>query len=211
MEVKLVSEPQGDEKFVLARSADRRQKEKAMHDRFQSGLEAALRKMQAAAESGRLKDGRRLCGAEHNRRYADFGIMRTSHCPTAYLRGSSRSCGAHNYKPFKNCTMSSGRDRAVLRVLGDFRRAAPARPPGSCSGFQVCIQVLVRRLCRFVSKPDRDDRKVNARLEQVHRSRMPDHVRRNVHRPQRRMLQCCPLACQFQTFRDAGAGHGVAT
>ena len=56
VEVKFVSGPQGEEKFVLARSADRRQKEKAMHDRFQGRLEAALGKMQAAAGSGRLKD-----------------------------------------------------------------------------------------------------------------------------------------------------------
>ena len=56
VEVKLVSGPQGDETFVLARSADRRQKEKAMHDRFRERLEAALGKIQAAAESGRLKD-----------------------------------------------------------------------------------------------------------------------------------------------------------
>ena len=48
--------PDGDETFVLARSADRREKEKAMHQRFIERLEAALRKMQASAESGRLKD-----------------------------------------------------------------------------------------------------------------------------------------------------------
>jgi transposase len=35
---------------------DRREKEKAMHQRFVDRLEAALRKMQASAESGRLKD-----------------------------------------------------------------------------------------------------------------------------------------------------------
>jgi transposase len=56
VEVKLVSGPEGEEMFILARSADRRQKEKAMHDRFIERLEEALRKMQASAESGRLKD-----------------------------------------------------------------------------------------------------------------------------------------------------------
>ena len=56
VEVKLVSGPEGEETFVLARSADRRQKEKAMHDRFLQRLEEALRKMQASAASGRLKD-----------------------------------------------------------------------------------------------------------------------------------------------------------
>jgi len=56
VEVKLVPGPEGDETFILARSADRREKEKAMHQRFVERLEEALRKMQASAESGRLKD-----------------------------------------------------------------------------------------------------------------------------------------------------------
>jgi transposase len=56
VEVQLVPGPEGDETFVLARSVDRRDKEKAMHQRFLDRLEAALRKMQASAESGRLKD-----------------------------------------------------------------------------------------------------------------------------------------------------------
>jgi transposase len=54
--VKLVPGPEGDETFILARSVDRREKEKAMHQRFVERLEAALCKMQASAESGRLKD-----------------------------------------------------------------------------------------------------------------------------------------------------------
>jgi transposase len=54
--VKLVPGPQRDETFLLARSVDRREKEKAMHERFIGRLEAALQKMQASAESGRLKD-----------------------------------------------------------------------------------------------------------------------------------------------------------
>lgn len=56
VEVKLVSGPDGDETFLLARSADRRAKELAMHEKFTSRLEAGIRKMQAAAETGRLKD-----------------------------------------------------------------------------------------------------------------------------------------------------------
>ncbi|MFH1268327.1 MAG: IS1634 family transposase [Planctomycetota bacterium] len=56
VEVKLVPGPEGDETFILARSADRREKEKAMHERFVERLEDALQKMQSAAESGRLKD-----------------------------------------------------------------------------------------------------------------------------------------------------------
>jgi transposase len=56
VEVQLVPGPNGDETFVLARSVDRREKEKAMHERFIDRLQAALEKMQASAESGRLKD-----------------------------------------------------------------------------------------------------------------------------------------------------------
>jgi transposase len=56
VEVKLVEGPDGREVFVLARSKDRRQKEKAMHQRFLERMEAALQKMQQSAATGRLKD-----------------------------------------------------------------------------------------------------------------------------------------------------------
>jgi transposase len=56
VEVKLIPGPGGDETFILARSADRRAKEQAMHVRFSQRIEAGLLKLQAAAESGRLKD-----------------------------------------------------------------------------------------------------------------------------------------------------------
>jgi hypothetical protein len=56
VEVKLVPGPDGDETFILARSADRRAKELAMHEKFTQRLESGLLKMQAAALAGRLKD-----------------------------------------------------------------------------------------------------------------------------------------------------------
>ena len=56
VEVKLVPGPDGTETFVLARSADRRKKEEAMHRRFLERFEASLERMRAQAESGRLKD-----------------------------------------------------------------------------------------------------------------------------------------------------------
>jgi hypothetical protein len=56
VEVQLAPGPDGDETFVLARSADRREKEKAMHDRFAQRLQTALEKMQASVAAGRLKD-----------------------------------------------------------------------------------------------------------------------------------------------------------
>jgi transposase len=56
VEVKLVPGPSGDETFILARSGDRRAKELAMHEKFTLRMEEGLQKLQAAAESGRLKD-----------------------------------------------------------------------------------------------------------------------------------------------------------
>lgn len=56
VEVKLVPGPDGDETFILARSADRRKKEQAMHQRFCDRLEQGLVKLQASIASGRLKD-----------------------------------------------------------------------------------------------------------------------------------------------------------
>jgi transposase len=56
VEVQLVPSPHGSETFVLARSADRRKKEQAMHQRFLDRLEAALQKLAAGAASGRLRD-----------------------------------------------------------------------------------------------------------------------------------------------------------
>jgi transposase len=56
VEVKLAPGPQGDEQFILTRSADRRAKEQAMHERFVKRMEAGLQKLQAAAQAGRLRD-----------------------------------------------------------------------------------------------------------------------------------------------------------
>ncbi len=56
VEVKLVPGPGGEETFILARSADRREKEKAMHERFVERMENQLQKLQTGAQSGRLKE-----------------------------------------------------------------------------------------------------------------------------------------------------------
>jgi transposase len=56
VEVRLVPGPDGAETFILARSADRREKEKAMHERFVERFEAGLTKLQASAEKGMLPD-----------------------------------------------------------------------------------------------------------------------------------------------------------
>ncbi len=71
VEVKLVPAPDGAETFILARSADRREKEQAMHEKFTARLEAGLKKMQAAAGVGTVEGRscrRRTIGtAEGNR------------------------------------------------------------------------------------------------------------------------------------------------
>ncbi len=56
VEVKLVPSPDGQETFILARSAERREKEKAIHERFLARMEAGLQKLQAAMASGRLRE-----------------------------------------------------------------------------------------------------------------------------------------------------------
>jgi transposase len=56
IEVKRVDAPDGSEDtFILCRSADRRQKEAAIHDRFERRIEERLTRMQAAVQSGRLR------------------------------------------------------------------------------------------------------------------------------------------------------------
>ena len=56
MEVKLVASPGGKETFILARSAERREKEKAIQERFVRRMEEGLQQLQAAMQSGRLHD-----------------------------------------------------------------------------------------------------------------------------------------------------------
>ena len=56
VEVKRVQSPEGQEVFLLARSADRRAKEQAMHERFVVRLEEGLRHLEASMASGRLRD-----------------------------------------------------------------------------------------------------------------------------------------------------------
>jgi len=56
VEVKLVPAPDGgSDTFILCRSAERRQKEAAIHDRFETKMEAGLTRLAQAIESGRLQ------------------------------------------------------------------------------------------------------------------------------------------------------------
>lgn len=55
LEVKLCPTPDGAEVFILCRSADRREKERAMHARFEARIEAGLERISARCASKRLK------------------------------------------------------------------------------------------------------------------------------------------------------------
>jgi transposase len=58
VEVKLVNSPDGQETFVLCRSADRREKEKAIHERFAKRIEAGLGKLDRELKQARRKRDR---------------------------------------------------------------------------------------------------------------------------------------------------------
>jgi hypothetical protein len=54
VEVKLCPSPEGTETYILCRSRDRREKEKAMHERFERRIEEGLRRIEAACHRQRL-------------------------------------------------------------------------------------------------------------------------------------------------------------
>ena len=55
LEVKLCPSPDGEETFILCRSGARREKEKAMHDRFESRIEEGLSKIEQTCRKKRYK------------------------------------------------------------------------------------------------------------------------------------------------------------
>lgn len=55
LEVKLCPSPEGQETFILCRSAERREKEKAMHQRFEQRIEAGLRGIEESCRKRRHK------------------------------------------------------------------------------------------------------------------------------------------------------------
>jgi transposase len=55
LEVKLVASPDGQETFILCRSADRAQKEQAMHERFARRIEDGLRRMEEGCSKRKQK------------------------------------------------------------------------------------------------------------------------------------------------------------
>jgi transposase len=55
LEVKLCPSPDGEETFILCRSEDRRQKERAMHERFARRIEEGLRKIEESCRRRKYK------------------------------------------------------------------------------------------------------------------------------------------------------------
>src|SRR6266702_3861996 len=56
VEVKKVAIPQGEETYILCRTAGRREKEKAIRERFCSRMEEALKRLEKTMATGRLKN-----------------------------------------------------------------------------------------------------------------------------------------------------------
>ena len=60
VEVKQVAIPQGEETYILCRTAGRKEKETAIRKRFSSSMEAALERLAKTIETGRLKDRNKM-------------------------------------------------------------------------------------------------------------------------------------------------------
>ena len=60
VEVKQVAVPQGEETYILCRTAGRKEKEKAIRERFSTLMELALQRLQKTIAAGRLKDRNKM-------------------------------------------------------------------------------------------------------------------------------------------------------
>jgi transposase len=60
VEVKKVAIPQGEETYILCRTAGRKEKEKAIRNRFSVRMEDALQRLSKTIETGRLKDRNKM-------------------------------------------------------------------------------------------------------------------------------------------------------
>ncbi len=60
VEVKKVAIPQGEETYILCRTAGRKEKEQAIRNRFSTRMEDALKRLAKAIETGRLKDRNKM-------------------------------------------------------------------------------------------------------------------------------------------------------
>jgi transposase len=60
VEIKKVSIPQGEETYILCRTSGRKEKEKAIRNRFSNSMETALKGLEKAIVTGRLKDRNKM-------------------------------------------------------------------------------------------------------------------------------------------------------
>jgi transposase len=60
VEVKQVAIPQGEETYILCRTAGRKEKERAIRNRFSARMEDALQRLAKTIEAGRLKDRNKM-------------------------------------------------------------------------------------------------------------------------------------------------------
>lgn len=60
VEVKKVAIPRGEETFILCRTSGRKEKEKAIRNRFSNRMEDALKRLAKTIEAGRLKDRNKM-------------------------------------------------------------------------------------------------------------------------------------------------------
>jgi hypothetical protein len=60
VEVKKVAIPQGEETYILCRTAGRKEKEKAIRNRFSARMEDALTRLARTIATGRLKDRNKM-------------------------------------------------------------------------------------------------------------------------------------------------------
>ena len=60
VEVKTAAIPQGEETFILCRTSGRKEKEKAIRNRFSHRMEEALKRLAKTIETGRLKDRNKM-------------------------------------------------------------------------------------------------------------------------------------------------------
>jgi transposase len=60
VEVKKIAIPQGEETYILCRTAGRKEKEKAIRDRFSSSMEKALKGLEKTIATGRLRDRHKM-------------------------------------------------------------------------------------------------------------------------------------------------------
>ena len=93
VEVKLVTTDNGQETFILARSRDRQEKEKAIHQRFLERMEGSLLKLQVSIDSGRLQnlaDAYRRLGRLQQKYWRAAGAFEINIAPAQNTAGPKR-------------------------------------------------------------------------------------------------------------------------